>query len=141
MSNYCTYYVTCMYTHGSRSTSFIQLSHTSQKDACVDTLWHCCLKCHQKKRLCPALILRYTLQEEDQFLCIRLIVPCFSMVIDCIIIPTYEYVHVLLSGVYYMHSRHGRNMYSTSKKCFVNEESILCYEQYFTRVYYFSAAI
>ena len=31
----------------------------------------------------------YTLQEEHQFLCnisLRLIVPCFSMVIDCIII-------------------------------------------------------
>ena len=92
MSDYCTYYVTCMYIYGSKS--FIQLSHTSQKsldDACVDTVWHCCLKCHQKtdSTLWSALILQgysYTLQEEDQFLCNispRLIVPCFSMVIDC----------------------------------------------------------
>ena len=105
MSDYCTYYVTCMYIYGSRSTSFIQLSHTSQKgldDACVDTVWHCCLKYHQKRTQLYGphsyYKVSYTLQEEDQFLCnisLRLIVPCFSIVKDCIIIQEVLYFVIL----------------------------------------------
>ena len=59
----------------------------------------------------------YTLQEEDQFLCnisLRFIVPCFSMVMDCII--TQE-----VKGL-------------TKKLCTVQEEDT----QYFTQVHYFT---
>ena len=50
--------------------------------------------------LWPTLILSYTLREEDQLLCnisLTLIVPCFSVVMDCIII---QGVKVLMKKLY-----------------------------------------
>ena len=44
---------------------------------------------HNIKRVNKEIILTYTLQEDDQFLCnisLRFIVPCFSMVMNCTII-------------------------------------------------------
>ena len=99
--------------YGFRSTSLIQLSHTShcchnwrgvidqsvEKDACFSTVWHCSLKCHQifqeTDSLFPCLS-----KSCQQFLhfsvarCIVLILTNTSLVSETLLTKPLMHIHV-----------------------------------------------